>query len=197
MAEHALASRRTLGRAGDAARAVRASRRGLDLAGPASNPVAQLCRSLGQRPDVVQLASLSAALQRRSVADPVVQRAGVEEEEVMQSKADPNRTGLPDQLKTGVESLSGVDLSGVRVHANSPDPASLDALAFTRGNDIHVAPGQEQHLPHEAWHVVQQQQGRVKATTQLRGVDLNDDHGLEAEADQMGKRALEVKPDTA
>ncbi len=31
-----------------------------------------------------------------------------------------NRTGLPDQLKAGIESLSGIDMSDVRVHANSP-----------------------------------------------------------------------------
>ncbi|HAP61901.1 MAG TPA: hypothetical protein DCR93_21180, partial [Cytophagales bacterium] len=34
------------------------------------------------------------------------------------------------------------------------------------GTDIHLAPGQQKHLPHEAWHVVQQKQGRVKPTLQ-------------------------------
>src|SRR5689334_17082968 len=32
--------------------------------------------------------------------------------------ATPNRTGMPDQLKAGIESLSGMDLSDVRVHVN-------------------------------------------------------------------------------
>ena len=41
--------------------------------------------------------------------------------------------------------------------------------AYTQGSDIHLGPGQEQHLPHEAWHVVQQKQGRVTATTQMKG----------------------------
>ena len=44
----------------------------------------------------------------------------------------------------------------------------LDAVAFTQGSEIHVAPGQKRHLPHEAWHVVQQAQGRVQPTTQLQ-----------------------------
>jgi len=68
----------------------------------------------------------------------------------------PNNTGLPDNLKSGVEQLSGISLDGVKVHYNSEKPAQLNALAYAQGTDIHVGPGQEQHLPHEAWHVVQQ-----------------------------------------
>ena len=57
-----------------------------------------------------------------------------------------------------------------------------------------MAPGQEKHLPHEAWHVAQQSQGRVRATTQLKeGVSINDDAGLESEADRMGARAMQMK----
>src|SRR5690606_29213903 len=42
------------------------------------------------------------------------------------------------------------------------------------------------------WHVVQQKQGRVRATRQLQaGVPVNDDAGLEREADVMGARALQ------
>ena len=101
-----------------------------------------------------------------------------------------NRTGLPDALKAGVESLSGFALDDVRVHYNSPRPAGLQALASTQGSEIHVGPGQEHHLPHEAWHVVQQKQGRVKPTLQAKGVAINDDQGLEREADVMGAQAL-------
>ncbi|MBK8258398.1 MAG: DUF4157 domain-containing protein [Polyangiaceae bacterium] len=75
--------------------------------------------------------------------------------------------GLPGPLRAGVEQLSGLSMSDVRVHYNSPEPAQMSAHAFTRGSTIHVAPGQENHLAHEAWHVVQQKQGRVGATTQL------------------------------
>jgi len=75
----------------------------------------------------------------------------------------PNRTGLPDALKAGVEALSGLAMDDVRVHLNSPEPARLDALAYASAGEIHL--DQEQHLPHEAWHVVQQKQGRVAGTT--------------------------------
>ncbi len=107
-----------------------------------------------------------------------------------QAAAPPNRTGLPDGLKSGVEALSGLSMDGVKVHYNSPEPSQLSALAYAQGTDIHVAPGQEHHLPHEAWHVVQQAQGRVQPTMQTAGgVSINDDAGLEHEADLMGARA--------
>lgn len=108
-----------------------------------------------------------------------------------QSSAKPNNTGLPDNLKSGIENLSGLSMDSVRVHYNSSQPAQLNALAYAQGTDIHVAPGQEQHLPHEAWHVVQQAQGRVQPTMQMKdGVPINDDKGLEHEADVMGAKAL-------
>ena len=100
---------------------------------------------------------------------------------------------MPDGLKSGIESLSGMSMSDVRVHTNSSEPAQLNALAYAQGNDIHVAPGQEQHLPHEAWHVVQQRQGRVQPTMQMAGVGVNDDASLESEADAMGAKALQAR----
>jgi hypothetical protein len=103
----------------------------------------------------------------------------------------PNRTGLPDRLKAGVEALSGLAMDDVRVHRDSSAPARHGALAYTQGSDIHLGPGQERHLPHEAWHVVQQKRGQVRATAQLKGgVPLNDDAALEREADANGAQAL-------
>jgi hypothetical protein len=118
--------------------------------------------------------------------------AQAKEESAAQAPA-PNRTGMPDGLKSGIESLSGMDMSDVRVHRNSSEPAQLNALAYAQGNDVHLGPGQEQHLPHEAWHVVQQRQGRVAPTLQMAGVPVNDDAGLEQEADVMGAKALQTK----
>lgn len=103
-----------------------------------------------------------------------------------------NATGLPDQLKSGIENLSGHSMDDVKVHFNSAKPAQLNAHAFAQGNQIHIASGQEKHLPHEAWHVVQQKQGRVNPTMQMKGkVSVNDDKGLEHEADVMGAKALQ------
>lgn len=100
------------------------------------------------------------------------------------------KTGLPPKLRSGMEALSGLSLDDVKVHYNSPKPAGMNALAYAQGENIHLAPGREQDLPHEAWHLVQQRQGRVKATTQMAGVGINDDTGLEREADVMGARAI-------
>lgn len=108
-----------------------------------------------------------------------------------------NRTGLPNGLKSGIEHLSGYSLDDVQVHYNSDKPARLQAHAYAQGTQIHIAPGQEKHLPHEAWHVVQQKQDRVRPTRQLKGqTPLNDDSGLEREADTMGAKALSVAPST-
>lgn len=105
-----------------------------------------------------------------------------------------NRTGIPDNLKSGIENLSGFAMDDVKVHYNSAKPAQLNAHAYAQGTDIHMAPGQEKHLPHEAWHVVQQKQGRVKPTMQLKEqVHINDDEGLEHEADLMGMKALQMR----
>lgn len=102
----------------------------------------------------------------------------------------PNHTGLPDHLKNGIENLSGYSMDDVKVHYDSSQPATLQAHAYAQGTDIHIAPGQEKHLPHEAWHVVQQKQGRVKPTMQMKGVNVNDNAVLEQEADVMGAKAL-------
>ncbi|MGE8343876.1 MAG: DUF4157 domain-containing protein, partial [Flavobacterium sp.] len=111
---------------------------------------------------------------------------------VLQRKA--NNTGLPENLKSGIENLSGHSMDDVKVHYNSDKPEQLNADAYAQGADIHIASGQEKHLPHEAWHVVQQKQGRVKPTLQMKGkVNVNDDEGLENEADVMGAKALQMK----
>ena len=99
-------------------------------------------------------------------------------------------SGLPPTLKNSLEKLSGVGLSDVEVHKNSDKPQQLGALAYTQGKDIFIAPGQEEHLPHEGWHAVQQKQGRVQPTLQMKsGLAINQDHQLEKEADIMGSKA--------
>ncbi|WP_223829343.1 eCIS core domain-containing protein [Paenibacillus arenilitoris] len=103
-----------------------------------------------------------------------------------------NETGMPDRLKSGIESLSGLSLDDVKVHYGSDKPAKVQASAYAQGTDIYVGSGQEKHLPHEAWHVVQQKQGRVQPTGQLNSLPVNDDPGLESEADRMGSRALQT-----
>ncbi len=120
-----------------------------------------------------------------------LQRAGIEEKPLQQASAKANDTGLPHQLKAGIERLSGVSMDHVKVHYNSAEPAQLNAHTYAQASDIHVAPIKEKHLPHDAWHLVQQAQGRVKPRMQMKeGVPINDDQGLEQEADVMGAKAL-------
>ncbi len=169
---------------------------------PASTlgPLQRLQHLANASPQVAQLQRLQALANGR--AGQVTQLAGGPGEEEplqgqfataqLQPQPAPraNNTGMPDQLKSGIESLSGLAMDHVQVHYNSAKPAQLNAHAYAQGSDIHVAPGQEQHLPHEAWHLVQQAQGRVQPTLQLNGgVPVNDDASLEREADLMGARA--------
>ncbi|HAS40265.1 MAG TPA: hypothetical protein DCS93_07290 [Microscillaceae bacterium] len=108
----------------------------------------------------------------------------------IQRKGKSKTNGLPDQLRTNMEQMGGVDLSDVIVQKNSDKPAQLKAEAYAQGSNIHLAPGKEQHLPHEAWHVVQQKQGRVQPTIQAKnGANINDNPALEKEADVMGAKA--------
>jgi hypothetical protein len=182
-------------------------------ASPHVSQLKSLQRLANNSPQVKQAAQLQAQSSAKApspiqqeIASGIAQLAQVpEEKELIQAKPQTaqrqpnesdikprqNNTGLPDKLKTGIESLSGMSLDHVKVHYNSSQPAQLNALAYAQGSDIHVAPGQEQHLPHEAWHIVQQAQGRVQPTMQMKdGVAINDDAGLEREADVMGGRAL-------
>lgn len=155
---------------------------------PASQSLAALQRMADQSA-VVQNMQNPAALQRMEEDELQGQFIQRVEEEAPKT----NNTGLPDNLKSGIENLSGMSMDHAKVHRNSDKPAAVQARAYAQGSNIHLAPGQEKHLPHEAWHVVQQAQGRVKPTMQMKGVAVNDDPGLEAEADVMGARALQMQ----
>lgn len=110
---------------------------------------------------------------------------------------DSGNKGLPAQLKDGIEKSSGYSMDDVSVHFSSSLPAQFKAEAMTQGNQIHIAPGKEQHLAHEAWHVVQQKQDRVKAGSEESGRMLNTSHALEKEADEKGSAAAKFTIGTA
>ncbi len=132
----------------------------------------------------------AARLQAMADSHSAQQQQPIEKRASLQSSQRQNNTGLPDNLKSGIEGLSGYSMDDVKVHYNSSKPAQLRAHAYAQGTDIHIGPGKEKHLPHEAWHVVQQKQGRVSVTRQLKGkIDINDDPTLESEADLMGEKA--------
>ena len=138
-------------------------------------------RTIGANPNAVRKGSFFSASRGERVASPPKPRAS----------APPKAMGLPHSVKSGIEAVSGMAMDNVKVHRNSPLPGEIDALAYAQGTHIHLAPGQEKHLPHEAWHLVQQAQGRVEPTRRMKnGSRINTDASLEHEADVMGAHAL-------
>jgi len=110
-----------------------------------------------------------------------------------QESGKPNLTGIPNATKARFENASGLSFDDVRIHYNSDKPALIQAHAYTQGNQVYIGPGQERHLGHELGHVVQQKEGRVRPTTQLYGgMNVNDDVGLEKEADVIGGKAAKI-----
>lgn len=101
-------------------------------------------------------------------------------------KSTVNNTGIPDRMKKGVEAAYGLSFDDVKVHYSSPKPKHLNSFAYTEGNDVYIAKGQEKYLSHELGHVVQQKKGLVSATTTRNGVMINDSSRLEREADCFG-----------
>ncbi len=107
-----------------------------------------------------------------------------------------NNTGIPDELKASVEALSGYSMDEITVHYNSEKPAQVNALAYAEGSNIFIGPGQEEHLPHELAHIVQQKEGSVKPTNTENGMAVNNDASLEKEADNMGAKMENGTADT-
>lgn len=166
-----------------------------------NRPVNQAIQRAGEDEDETLQGKFAQAVQRVEDEEDTLQgkfeqplQREEDDEEAVQGKFETpvqkkNETGMPDNLKNGIEELSGFSMDDVRVHYNSDKPATVQALAYTQGTDIHVAPGQERHLPHEAWHVAQQMAGRVEPTTEVGGMPVNDNADLEHEADVMGAKA--------
>ena len=121
----------------------------------------------------------------------------------LQKKDGPDSGPLPGELQAKMESTMGADFSDVNVHTDSSAATDVGALAFAQGKDVHFAPGQfkpettsgQELIGHEFAHVQQQAQGRVQPTTEVAGMPVNDNVGLEAEADALGKAAAQAKVD--
>lgn len=148
----------------------------------AYSPTSQALASIQRKAAVFSKTNLLFQLQEKAVTKGIY---GNHSKGIIQAK------GLPENLQKGVEHLSGQSMQDVNVHYNSDQPEKLGAHAYAQGTDIHIAKGQEKHLAHEAWHVVQQKEGRVKPTVQKKDkIPINDDAALEKEADIMGAKAI-------
>lgn len=100
-----------------------------------------------------------------------------------------NNTGIPIGMQRRFETFSGFSFDDVKVHYNSDKPAQLQALAYTQGNRVYMASGQEKHLEHELGHVVQQKAGRIHATEQRGSLPVNTSAALEAQADAYARES--------
>jgi hypothetical protein len=119
----------------------------------------------------------------------VIQRQSLEEEELLQMKpAGPTPDGLiqrrqdedkrrkDEGVQPSMEGAFGNDFSGVRVHSATGAPA-MGAQAYTRGDNVHFAPGAyapnaapagSAVMGHELAHVVQQRAGRLRDELQMK-----------------------------
>lgn len=118
----------------------------------------------------------------------------------LRSTADNSEKQLPAQTRLNMEALFQQDFSSVTVNKNSTQALELGANAFTRGTQIHFAPGlYDPHtrkgkrlIAHELTHVVQQDKKQLNPTNLFRGTPVNDHSPLENEADQMAQRAISM-----
>ncbi|HTM20495.1 MAG TPA: DUF4157 domain-containing protein [Kofleriaceae bacterium] len=106
---------------------------------------------------------------------------------------------LDDVTRARLERTAGVDLGGVRIHtgeAAATSAASLGALAYTVGQDIHFASGQYdptsdagRHLiAHEVAHTIQQRGAAPSVQAKLSVSEPGD--GAEREADRFADAFL-------
>ena len=147
--------------------------------------------------------------EEESIQKKAIQRAATDAEDTLQTKEEPVATANGDKLPKGtqqqMEQALGGDFSQVKIHQNSQQAEKVNAQAFTQGSDVHFAPGKynpasnagQELLGHELAHVMQQREGRVQANTTVAGMPVNDNRGLEQEADLLGAKAgsAQFKPD--
>lgn len=176
---------------------------------PHSEPAAPVQRKASSAGDVTREAAMASAQHSFDTARPdlftlfatPLQRKAGEAPAAGAPSAGGSGQPMPSDVRVKMEESLGADFSAVRIH-EGPEAAAMGALAYTQGTDIHFAPGQYQPssqagqelLGHELTHVVQQSQGRVNTTRQAKGVAINDDPGLEREADVLGARAARGEP---
>ncbi|HLI16314.1 MAG TPA: DUF4157 domain-containing protein [Acidimicrobiales bacterium] len=108
-------------------------------------------------------------------------------------------TPLDDATRATMEEHLGADFSDVRLHVDRRSAESVQAAAYTVGNDIvvhpdHFQPGTPQAqrtLAHELTHVVQQRSGPVDGTPAPGGIQVSDPSDrFEQEAERSASAVL-------
>ncbi len=111
-----------------------------------------------------------------------------------------DKTGLPDDVRQGMEEAIGGNFSSVQFVTESKKAEEVGALAFTQGKNVEFAPGQFKPdttaglelIGHELTHVDQQDKGTVEPTMEIGEMLVNDDKSKETEADDKGKAAARL-----
>jgi hypothetical protein len=141
--------------------------------------------------------SLSGPVQRKASARTSRLPTGARELVLEPGDGDP----LPAPLQAKMERSFATDFSDVRVRVD-PAVSDLGARAYANGSQLSFAPGEydphstagQELVGHELAHVVQQREGRV-SMPQGKDAPVNEDPGLEREADCLG--ALAARGETA
>ena len=98
------------------------------------------------------------------------------------------------QLTSGQVDLHASGASLKHVSTYDPRLQQVNARSMTVGGQALV--GVQQDRGHEIWHLAQQMQNRVSPTKTINNQQINDDTGLEKEADQMGAKINNARVDS-
>lgn len=112
---------------------------------------------------------------------------------------DNDGSALPAGMRDHLEGMLGENFDDVRIHAGDGPAAaakSLDARAFTVGQDIHLGPGERPNdlalIAHEVAHTVQQRGGAPAVQNKRAVADTGD--AAEVEADSVAGAVLAGQP---
>lgn len=158
--------------------------KGKGMPGTNSDFISQLKTGMKNRPESKQAAQL---------------QAGADQHTTQLKDEREGTSGMDNDLATGVEQEFAketgkqVSLAGTKVTKNSSKPADVNAEAVAQGNEVDLAAGKGQHEGHELTHILQQKADMVKPTKTVNGTPVNDDRGLEAQADRIGAKAKKYK----
>lgn len=106
--------------------------------------------------------------------------------------------GISHSENNAVKELSGgkVDLheSGAKVETTSSSDSRLKSVgARSMAVQGQAIVGDSRDRGHEIWHLAQQEMGQVQPTTEINGTPVNDDKGLENDADVKGAKIMQGK----
>jgi Domain of unknown function (DUF4157) len=136
----------------------------------------------------------------------VLQRETAAERSPVHNVIGSGGTALDEETRTTMEQHLGADLSDVRLHVDKESAESVDAAAYTVGNDVvlhpgHFSPGTpaaQRTLAHELTHVVQQRSGPVEGTPREGGIRVSDPSDrFEQEAERSADQLMSAQRSTA